>query len=115
MNQSRPSRGEVWMVDLDPTVGHEQAGKRPAVVVSADPLNHGPANLAIIVPLTSRQRGIPFHVPIAPEEGGLGRVSYAKCEDIRSASSERLLRRMGRVTDATMRRVEAGVRVVLGL
>ncbi|NLJ36638.1 MAG: type II toxin-antitoxin system PemK/MazF family toxin, partial [candidate division WS1 bacterium] len=43
MSTPKPSRGDIWMLDLDPTRGHEQAGKRPGLIVSADPLNHGPA------------------------------------------------------------------------
>lgn len=59
-----PSRGEVWMVDLDPTKGHEQAGRRPGLVVSVDLFNHGPADLVVLVPITSKAKGIPFHVEV---------------------------------------------------
>lgn len=111
----KPSRGDVWMLDLDPTRGHEQAGRRPGLIVSADPFNHGPAGLVIIVPLTSRERGIPFHVRVEANEGGLRQVSFAKCEDVRSVSADRLLRRMGRVAAETMEEVEEGLRVLLNL
>lgn len=50
----RPPRGEVWMVDLSPTRGREQAGMRPALVLAVDKFNHGPADLVIVVPLTNR-------------------------------------------------------------
>ena len=43
-----PARGEVWSVDLDPVRGHEQAGTRPALVVSVDEFNEGPADLVVI-------------------------------------------------------------------
>jgi len=43
-----PGRGEVWLADLDPTRGHEQAGRRPVLVVSDDIFNRGPADLVII-------------------------------------------------------------------
>jgi mRNA-degrading endonuclease toxin of MazEF toxin-antitoxin module len=46
----RPTYGEIWLVDLNPTQGHEQAGIRPAVVISTDLLNHGPADLVIVAP-----------------------------------------------------------------
>jgi len=46
-----PSRGEVWLVDLNPARGHEQAGIRPGLVVSVDPFNHGPAGLVVLLPV----------------------------------------------------------------
>jgi mRNA interferase MazF len=64
-------RGEVWLADLNPTRGHEQAGKRPVAVVSEDRLNNGPAGLVIVLPITSTIRPIPSHVVVAPPEGGL--------------------------------------------
>ena len=48
-----PLRGEVWLVDLDPTRGREQAGKRPALVISTNEFNGSPADLVVIVPITS--------------------------------------------------------------
>ncbi len=115
MTSPKPSRGDIWLLDLDPTRGHEQAGKRPGLIVSADPLNQGPAGLVIIVPITSRERGIPFHVRIEASEGGLRQVSFAKCEDVRSVSADRLMRRMGRVETCTMEKVEEGLRTLLSL
>jgi len=52
--------------------------------------------------ITSKGKGICTHVEMQPPEGGLSMVSYAKCEDIRSISKDRLSRRMGAVTPATM-------------
>src|SRR5438128_11466126 len=48
-----PIRGEVWLIDLNPVRGHEQAGRRPALVVSDDLFNQGPAGLVIVLPITS--------------------------------------------------------------
>ncbi|MBW3625894.1 MAG: type II toxin-antitoxin system PemK/MazF family toxin [Armatimonadetes bacterium] len=110
-----PSRGEVWMVDLNPTRGHEQAGRRPALVISVDLFNQGPADLVVALPITSQAKGIPFHVKVTPPEGGFDRESYVKCEDIRSLSRERLLRRMGTVTPQTMEAVEERLRILLSL
>lgn len=62
MTTQLPSRGEMWMVDLNPTRAHERSGVRPALVVSVDTFNHGPAGLAVVLPVTSRQKGIPLHV-----------------------------------------------------
>lgn len=92
-----PARGDVWLVDFGEPVGREQAGRRPAVVVSADALNEGPAGVVVVVPLTTAHRGLPSHIEIDPETSGLGEVSYAKCEDVKSISSERFVAHLGRV------------------
>ena len=59
---TEPSRGDIWLVNLNPTQGREQAGIRPGLVISVDQFNHGPADLVILLPLTSKGRGIPIHV-----------------------------------------------------
>ncbi len=73
------------------------------------------AGLIIVVPLTSRDRKVPLHVAIDPPEGGLRARSYAKCEDVRSISTERLTECWGRVAALTMRDVEDRLRIVMGL
>jgi mRNA interferase MazF len=110
-----PVRGQVWQVDLDPTRGHEQAGKRPALVVSVDRFNQTPLGLVVVVPLTSKAKEFPLHVRLEPPEGGLHLTSFAKCEDVRSISRERLSKPLGRVTPAVLRQVEDKLRLVLGL
>ena len=110
-----PARGQVWLIDLDPTRGHEQAGTRPALVISVDPFNQTALGLAIVVPITSRAKEFPLHVRLDPPEGGLQHTSYAKCEDVRSVSRERLSKPLGRVTPAVLRQVEDRLRLVLGL
>lgn len=115
MNSGRPARGDVWLIDLNPTRGHEQAGTRPCVVLSTDIFNHGPAGLHVIVPMTSRDRGIRWHVPVHPPEGGLRRPSYIKCEDIRSVTFERFSARWGILSSQTMVEVERRMRILLEL
>ena len=109
------SRGDVWLVDLNPTRGHEQAGTRPALVVSTDEFNHGPAGLVIAVPMTTRERGIPLHVSVDPPEGGLDRRSFIMCEAVRSVSEQRLVRRFGVVSRETLSLVADRLRIVLDL
>ena len=110
-----PLRGEIWLVDLNPTVGHEQAGRRPCVVVSVDLFNQGPAELTAVLPVTSREKGIPFHVEIRPPEGGLKERSFIKCEDIRSVSKERFSERWGEISSKTLAQVEDRLKILLGL
>ena len=84
-------RGEVWRVSLDPVAGREQAGDRPALIVSDDRLNNSAAGLVIVVPLTRTRRASPSRVEIEPPEGGVRARSYAMCEQVRAVSIDRLL------------------------
>jgi mRNA interferase MazF len=112
---AEPLRGEVWLVDLNPTRGHEQAGKRPGLIASVDLFNQGPAGLVVILPITTKAKGIPFHVEINIPGGGLTQQSFIKCEDIRSIAKEGLFKRVGRVSDQTMEAVEDRLRILLNL
>jgi mRNA interferase MazF len=111
----KPSRGEVWWVDLNPARGHEQSGRWPALVLSVDRFNHGPAGMVIVIPITTTRRNIPLHVEIVPPEGGLSQTSYAKCEDVRAISQERLATRAGAVSRQVLHEVEDRLRILLGL
>ncbi len=102
-------------MDLNPVCGHEQAGRRPALVVSVDGFNHGPAGLVIVIPITTKDKGIPLHVGVFPPEGGLNEQSFIKCEDVRSVAKERLVRCLGRVEEGTLAEVEDRLRILLGL
>jgi len=110
-----PGIGEIWFVSLDPTVGHEQSGSRPALVVSVDRFNHGPAGLVVVVPITSRAKGISLHVAIGPPEGGLTTRSFAMPENIRSISVDRLQRAAGLVSTGTLQAVQDRLRILLDL
>lgn len=110
-----PKRGDVWQTDVDPVLGHEQGGNRPAVVVSIDGVNLGPSELAIVVPFSSRERGLPFHVPVQGGVGGLRRQSFALCEMERVVSRERLRFYRGQPPDESMVLIEDRLRILLGL
>jgi mRNA interferase MazF len=110
-----PLRGEIWMVSLDPTTGHEPAGTRPALVVSTNPFNSSPADLVIVLPLSTKEKGVRSHAPIDPPEGGVKRRSWIRCEDVRSISKERLSKRWGNVSRATLAAVEDRMRILLEL
>lgn len=115
MSGAAPARGEIWQVDLAPTRGHEQSGLRPALVISVDEFNYGPAGLVVVLPVTRRDRGIALHVRIEPPEGGVEQASVILCDQIRCVSQERLRRCLGRVSAATLREVEDRLRILLGL
>src|SRR3990172_5802571 len=110
-------RGEIRRISLDPVAGREQAGDRPALIVSDDRLNASAAGLVIVVPLTRTRRAVPSHVEINPPEGGVRETSYAMCEQVRAISIERL--RDGPwgapTSTALMSEVERLLRLLLGL
>ncbi|BAY18211.1 PemK-like protein [Anabaenopsis circularis NIES-21] len=108
-------RGEVWLANLNPVKGHEQAGKRPCLVISVDLFNQGASGLVVVLPITSKDKGIPFHVKVNPPEGGLKVTSFIKCEDVRSISVERLEQRLGIVSSIILTEVEDRLRILMGL
>jgi mRNA interferase MazF len=109
------ARGEVWLANLNPVKGHEQAGKRPCLVISVDLFNQGASGLVVVLPITSKEKGIPFHVELNPPEGGLRVKSFIKCEDVRSISIERLEERWGVVSPEILIAVEDRLRILMGL
>ncbi|OAN48631.1 growth inhibitor PemK [Chloroflexus islandicus] len=111
-----PHRGEIWLADLNPTRGHEQAGQRPVLIVSTNLFNHGPAGLVLVLPLTRTDRRIPLHIPIDPPEGGVVARSFILCDAIRSIAKDRLgPRPWGTVSAATLRKVDDALRILLEL
>ena len=111
----QPRRGEVWTVDLDPVVGHELAGIRPSLVISEDALNLSAAEQVIVIPMTTRNKGIRSHVCVSVGEGGLQRESFIKCEDVRSVSTNRLRQRLGLVSELTLQAVAERLRLLMRL
>lgn len=109
------SRGEVWLIDLNPVRGHEQAGKRPCLVISVNLFNQGSSGLAVVLPITSKNKEIPFHVEINPPQAGLKMQSFIKCEDVRSISIERFDKKFGTVSEETLVAVEERLRILMGL
>jgi mRNA interferase MazF len=109
-------RGDVVRVRLDPVEGSEQGGERPALVLSPDVINrHSP--VILVASLTSRktERVYPFEALIEPPEGGLTLRSKVLLMQLRSIDKRRVVRVVGRVTDATMASVEEALRVATGL
>lgn len=108
-------RGEIWLIDFGEPIGREQSGRRPAVVVSDDEVNDGPSGLVIVIPITSSRRGLPSHIELDDPATGLDEVSYAKCEDVKSVSTEHLIARLGAAPAPAMFAVERALRFLLAL
>lgn len=110
-------RGEVWLVNLDPTIGAEIKKTRPAVIVSHDALGRLP--LRIIVPITAWQESFSqadWHVKIpASKSNGLDKTSSADTFQVRSVSEKRLMKKLGMLNDKEMTQIAEGLKLVLRL
>jgi mRNA interferase MazF len=111
----QPARGEVVFIEFDPVRGHEQGGKRPALVVSSDAVNRSTAGLITVVPMTTKARPLRSYVRVDPPEGGLSQVSYAICHQIRTVAVDRILRVTGPLSEGTLSEVEDRLRILLEL
>lgn len=110
-------RGEVWEVNLDPTIGAEIKKTRPCVIVSRDALARLP--LKIMVPLTEWKEAFgdaPWHVLVEPTpQNGLSKISSADTFQVRSIAEKRLVHRLGQVSDQVMEQIEKGLALSLAL
>lgn len=111
-----PGRGDVVRVRLDPIEGSEQAGERPALVISPDVINqHCPVILIASITGQKTERVYPYEVLVEPPEGGLRKRSKVLLMQLRSVDKRRLTGRYGVVTPETMTRVEEALQVATGL
>lgn len=92
MSRAALAPWQVWLLDFGNPVGHEEGGVRPAVVVGSTTHCRFPIGMAIVVPLTTRDRGLDHHVRIDSPSSGLIRPSWARTEDITAVSTARLRR-----------------------
>jgi mRNA interferase MazF len=83
-------------------VGHEQGFHRPAIVISNDRFNQSWVERVVVVPLTRTKAGAVSHVEVEPGLSGLSETSYAKVQDVRSISTDRLIKRYGVISLATL-------------
>jgi mRNA interferase MazF len=105
----------LWWADFDPVIGHEQAGIRPALVVSAAEFNDASPGLVIVLPITSRDRGYESHVQLPVGTGGLTRTSYVLTDQIRAVSTLRIRERIGRVDQRVVNEIVERLRLILDL
>jgi mRNA interferase MazF len=82
---------QIWVVDFGIPIGREQGGVRPAIVVGSSTHCAFPIDLALVLPLTTRDRGLRHHVRIASESSGLHHPSWARTEEIRTVSTTRFV------------------------
>ncbi|MBI4487589.1 MAG: type II toxin-antitoxin system PemK/MazF family toxin [Deltaproteobacteria bacterium] len=118
------SRGQIYLVNLDPTRGREQAGRRPVLVVSAEAINRQPLVVTVVVGTDARNvpRDYPTNVRVTAKESGLPMDTVFLCFQVRSLDPARFYdpktRRSnlaGTLPPSRMADVERALRLVLNL
>jgi mRNA interferase MazF len=108
-------RGEIWLINLDPTIGAEIRKTRPAVIVSSDAI--GVLPLKVVVPITDWKEHYevaPWMIKIEPEpQNGLDKPSSADTFQVRSLAEERFVRKLGRLKSSRMAQVTGGLALIL--
>lgn len=111
-----PKRGEVHLICLDPTLGHEVRKTRPALIVSNDVFNEH-SELVTVLPITSKgtEKIYPSEALLPAGSAGLSAPSKVQADQIRTVSVRRLRRRMGALPDPLMVQVQRALCVHLDL
>ena len=105
------NRGDVFWVNLDPTVGSEIRKKRPCVLIGANALNKA-RRTVVIIPLSSSPHP---HPPVTVEISFLDKQVVAVIDQIRAVDKSRFMEKAGKITDKELKAIEAGMRQVLSL
>ena len=110
---ARILRGEIRWADLNPTRGREQAGQRPVLVVSHDVFNER-SGTVIAVALTSQEPRAGYPLTLELTSARLPKRSWVKTSQVRTLSTERIGRRLGRASDEEVARVVDGLMEIVG-
>jgi mRNA interferase MazF len=109
-------RGTVVLVELDPTLGHEQRGLRPCIVVSDPAVNLDPRfPLLAVVPVTGTAGEGALYPELAPGGSGIAKTSYALTDQVRSVDKRRIRKVFGSVTRGELAAIDLGLELFLGL
>ena len=109
-------RASIWLADLNPTRGSEQAGTRPVLIFQNNAINPF-SRTVLAIPMTTnlRRAALPSCVQISKGEGGLASDSVALCHQIRVLDKRRLQRELGKITPQTMAAIESCVLFTMGI
>lgn len=111
-----PKRGEVYLVSFDPTLGAEIKKTRPALVLQNDVANrYSPITVVAAISSQFEKRLYPTEVLVEAPQGGLRSDSVVLLNQIRSIDKQRLVKRLGVLRSATMKKVERSLQISLGL
>lgn len=118
MSSPQPRQGEVWVANLDPTIGDEIRKRRPALVLSRDEINSGAEpgrRVAIVAPMTTTPTTGAVEVLVPAHDGHPARKSYVLPWQLRAISGERLARRVMTVDRATLEDVSLRARLLISV
>lgn len=109
-------RGDIWLADMNPVRGSEQAGMRPVIIIQNNVINKFTTTV-LSIPMTTnlRRAALPSCVNIAKGEGGLASDSVALCHQLRVLDKTRLSRKLGAVSQQTLEAIENCVLFTLGI
>jgi mRNA interferase MazF len=110
---ARILRGEVRWAELDPVRGHEQAGRRPVLVLSHDVFNDR-SGTVIALALTSQEPRAGFPLTLESKAVGLAKRSWVKISQIRTLSVDRIGARIARASEEELARALDGLNEILG-
>ena len=111
-----PRRGNIYYVTLDPVLGSEQGGNRPALIIQNDVGNvHSPVVIVAAISSRSPSRNRPIDVWIESNSSGLTQRSRVKLNQIRTVDKRRLGRYVGEITSEEMASIDEAIRISLGL
>jgi mRNA interferase MazF len=110
------ARGTLVLLELEPTVGHEQRGVRPCVVVSDPAVNDDQRfPLLAVVPVTGTPGQGALYPALQPGQSGLAKPSWALVDQVRSVDKRRIRRMLGQVQPAELAAIDQGLGLFLGL
>ena len=110
-----PHQGEIWLVNLDPTIGSEIKKTRPVLIISND-INNEFANTVTIVPITDKGDKIyPFEVFLSLKVSGIIKESKIKCQQIRTVDKSRLIKQLGKIDDNLIKETQSALLIHLGI
>ena len=113
---TNPQRGEVYLLNFDPTIGSEIKKTRPALILQNDISNfHSPITIVAAISTQFEEPLYPTEVLISAPEGGLNRDSVVVLNQIRSIDKQRLIKRLGIITPEKMEQVNRAIQISLGL
>ncbi len=100
---------EIYLIDLDPTIGHEIRKTRPCLIISPDEQNHSPMKTVLIAPMTTKGHPFPTRIPLSFQ----GKEGWIVLDQIRAVDKIRLIRKLGRIHYRTVDLVKSRIREYL--
>ncbi|MFA5840617.1 MAG: type II toxin-antitoxin system PemK/MazF family toxin [Candidatus Margulisiibacteriota bacterium] len=110
---ARILRGEIRWANLNPTLGHEQSGLRPVLILSNDVFNER-MQIVIAIALTSKQPVFGFPLALEVDSAGLPRKSWALMGQVRTLSVERIGKKLGLVNIEELEQIIEGINEIIG-